>query len=142
MLTNMSWYKKAQGVENIPPVLYHATFKQLLPSIYKYGLGNYDYIRYVNYYNKSKGVWLASEYNVAISYVESSENESIPEDWFDDIVALKIDTSKINKNKLVPDPQLALKNDVEKLFKNDASQQDSFLYLDTIPSSAIIGMVS
>ena len=116
-------------LQNIPSILYHATFKPLLKSIKKNGLGNYDYIKYINWENNNRGVWLHRNTEEAKDYVETSENENIPEEWFDQIIAIPIKTINLDLKLLIPDPELEanrLYNDSS--FKNDADSYDSFLY--------------
>ena len=86
-------------LEDTPRVLYHATFKALLPSIRKRGLiGGGS--KYRNFDNVEKGIYLGYSSEYAGSMIEASENPNIPEEWFDDIIILTIDTSKLDLNKL------------------------------------------
>jgi hypothetical protein len=81
----------------IPKILYHATYKALIPKIKSAGLDT----------SKSKKAWedskpglvyLATDIDVAGSYAESSD--VVPDNWIDNIVVLHIDTNKLDKSKL------------------------------------------
>jgi len=85
-------------VFNFPKYLYHATYKPLLKSITKYGLGNEVYARKNWDESKSGVVYLAKDKDVAESYAETSEN--VKEEWLDEIVILKIDIDDLDKTKL------------------------------------------
>lgn len=124
--------------KNIPPVLYHATFGPLLPYIYQYGLGNKKYMKYINFPGNEEGVYLAKDKNMAISFVEATESDNIPEDWLSDIVVLSIDTSKLDINNLFKDPHYNAE-EIEESDLDDASKIDSFLYKGIITSYAITG---
>jgi hypothetical protein len=87
-------------VENVPPYLYHATYKPLLKKIKEVGLDT----------SSSKKAWedsipgyvyLALDPYVAESYAE--ESEMVPESWLDNIIILKVDTNKLDKSKLFID---------------------------------------
>ena len=89
-----------EEVEDVPQYLYHATYKPLLKKIKERGLDT----------NDSKKAWddsipgyvyLALDPYVAESYAE--ESEMVPESWLDNIIILKIDTSKLDKSKLFTD---------------------------------------
>jgi len=94
------WKDLKEEVENIPQFLYHATYKPLLKKIKERGLDTSD----------SKKAWddsipgyvyLALDPYVAESYAE--ESEMVPESWLDNIIILKVDTSKLDKSKLFID---------------------------------------
>jgi len=86
----------AEGLDNVPATLYHATYRPLLKSIKKYGLGG-DRAQ-AKWEDSVPGVvYLALDKNVAESYAEASE--VIPEEWLDEIVILKISTNGLDKNK-------------------------------------------
>ena len=83
----------------IPKYLYHATYGQLVKKIKSKGLGNTKR----TYWEDSKPgvVYLADDPDVAESYAEA--NEDCPESYLDHIVIFKVDTSKLNKDKLFVD---------------------------------------
>jgi len=92
-----------EEVEDIPQYLYHATYKPLLKKIKERGLDT----------NDSKKAWddsvpgyvyLALDPYVAESYAESSE--MVPDSWLDNIIILKVDTSKLDKSKLFIDQNI------------------------------------
>ena len=71
---------------------------------------------------------MSNDPNVAESFVEAAENDNIPEDWFDDIVVLKINTSKLDLSKLEVDPHVTYE-------KGDPTK--SYIYKDIISPAAI-----
>lgn len=116
---------------DIPSVLYHATFRPMVESIKKQGLtpsGN----KYVNFDNLEYGVYLGISPDYAISMVEASENNTIPSDWFDDIVVLSVNVSDLDLKKLDRDPNVLPQDDEY----NDETPPDdtvhSFIYKDVI----------
>lgn len=77
--------------------LYHATYKPLLQSIKENGLGSEKSKR--NWNDSKPGyVYLTKDKDVAISYAETSD--TVPEEWLDEIIVLRIDIEKIDKTKL------------------------------------------
>jgi hypothetical protein len=85
-------------VEEIPPYLYHATYRKHMYSITEYGLGGNVQTHY--WKDSLDGViYLSSDMFVAESYAETSElaDEDEP------IVILKIDPSTIDHSKLFYD---------------------------------------
>jgi hypothetical protein len=80
---------------NIPPVLYHATYKQRLKSIQLKGLGAGSKRNWTD--SKRGVVYLALDPDVAESYAETSD--MVPDEWLDSIVILKISTSGLDTNK-------------------------------------------
>jgi GNAT superfamily N-acetyltransferase len=79
---------------NIPPVLYHATYKQRLRSIQLKGLGAAGKRNWTD--SKRGVVYLALDPNVAESYAETALDD-LDADW--DIVILKISTSGLDTTK-------------------------------------------
>jgi hypothetical protein len=107
---------------NIPQYLYHATYKPLLKKIKEKGLDTSD----------SKKAWddsvpgyvyLALDPYVAESYAE--ESEMVPESWSDNIIILKVDTSKLDKSKLFIDQNV------------QNNEGDTLEYRGTIPWEAL-----
>ena len=86
----------AEGLgQDIPSVLYHATYKPRLKSIKLKGLGAGGKR---NWEDSQRGVvYLALDPNVAESYAETSD--MVPEEWLDQIVILKISTAGLDPNK-------------------------------------------
>ena len=117
----------------IPRFLYHATVWELTPSIFKKGLLP-NGIEHHMYENNDWGVYMSSDKHFSIGMVQSADEYSsnIPEEWFDDIVVLFIDTHKLNDKKLFEkDPHI---NSERK------KEPKSFLYKGIIPPSAIMRM--
>ena len=84
-----------------PNILYHATYRPLLRSIKKNGLGGPGSER-KRWEDSIHGVvYLAGDPDVAESYAESSE--TVPEEWLDEIVILKINAGALDASKLVLD---------------------------------------
>ena len=94
----------------IPHVLYHATFDALAQSIEREGIipGGNDF---QNFTGIEKGVYLGFSPEYAGSMVEASENPNIPEEWFDEIVIISVNTSKLDLTKLDLDPNVAPQED-------------------------------
>jgi hypothetical protein len=121
----MSWYNKAQKFETIPSILFHATFNANINSIKQQGLNPY-YNGIVKCWEDCKnGIYLHSDPDVASDYTMESSNPNIPEEWFDDIIALEINTSSLDISLFSHDPNLP------------EEHIDSFLYEGVIPFSAI-----
>jgi hypothetical protein len=115
-------------------VLYHATFIPLIESIKKHGIipGGTD-VRNFDWANKEY-VYLSNDPIAAESFVECSENEDIPEDWYHQIIILAIDVSKLNKAKLQRDINFNPSN-----FGGEyRGHTDSYMYKGNIPPNAII----
>ena len=120
-------------LENVPRVLYHATFKALIPSIKRKGIISGG-SKYRNFESVERGVYLGYSPEYAGSMVEASENDNIPEEWFDEIVILTIDTSKLDLSKLDRDPNVLQQEDEynETIY--------SFIYRDNIQFNAVINI--
>jgi len=92
--------------------LYHATYKPLLASIFEHGL------------NPSKGkpnwsdsssshVYLTTDPNLAEDFASNSDIDSVDEDWYDQIIVLAIDVSKLDLDKLKVDENVDFDPDEE-----------------------------
>jgi len=90
----------AEGLDqDLPSVLYHATYKPRLKTIKLKGLGAGGKR---NWEDSKRGVvYLALDPNVAESYAESSD--MVPDEWLDQIVILKISTAGLDPNKFYID---------------------------------------
>jgi pyrimidine deaminase RibD-like protein len=83
------------AAQNLPSVLYHATYKPRLKSIKLKGLGAGGKR---NWEDSQRGVvYLTLDPNVAESYAETSD--MVPDEWLDSIVILKIATAGLDPNK-------------------------------------------
>lgn len=111
----------------VPPILYHATFNALIPRIYKIGLIPHDDEVLHNFAKIEPGVYLADDPEAAGSFVEASENEHIPAEWFNEIVVISIDTSKLDISKFDIDPNI---------IPGEGNPEIPFLYRDIIPPIA------
>lgn len=116
----------------IPKILYHATFNQLLPRIESLGLLPKDEEIIHNFEGIEPGVYLDINPEAAGSYVEASDNPKIPEAWFENIVVIAIDTSKLDHTKFDVDPNVQIAAD------DDEEDMRPFIYRGTIPPSAFI----
>jgi len=76
--------------------LYHATYKPLLKSIQKSGLGNTTQSQWTD--SRPGVVYLARDPEVARSYAETAE--SVPEAWLDQIVVLQISQADLDPKLL------------------------------------------
>jgi hypothetical protein len=112
----------AEGLEqNVPPVLYHATYKPRLKSIQLKGLGAGVERNWTD--SKRGVVYLALDPDVAESYAETSD--MVPDEWLDSIVILKISTAGLDPNKFHIDSNV------------QDNQGDTVEYHGVIPSSNI-----
>jgi hypothetical protein len=75
------------------------------------------------------GVYLTTTKDRAAEWPMETENENIPEEWFDDIRVLTIDTAMLDKETFDSDPQIVMYDD---------ERQASFIYRDDITPSAIV----
>lgn len=106
--------------------LYHATYKAHLPSIKAQGIRHDIPVEGKTWdYCKQGVVFLATDLDVAASFAETTDNESIPEEWLNEIVVLKIDTTFLEPTKIAIDTEIQ---------DNTGS---SFEYTDTIPWAAV-----
>lgn len=123
-MTFRNWTDSLQEdlTQEVPPYLYHATYKPLLKKIKERGLDT----------NDSKKAWddsipgyvyLSLDPYVAESYAE--ESEMVPESWVDNIIILKVDTSKLDKSKLFIDQNV------------QGNEGDTLEYRGVIPWSAL-----
>ena len=79
--------------------LYHATYKPLLDSIRKTGLGG---TRNTWFEDSIPGVvYLADDPDIAESYAEA--NDSVDDEWLDEIVVFKVNVSDMDASKLYVD---------------------------------------
>lgn len=95
--------------------LYHATYKQLIPSIKKQGLN--PNISKKSWSFSGNYVYLSPDKDVAESYAETSDN--VPEEYLDQIVVFRIKVSSLDTNKLSID--------------NNNKARDTYQYTEIIP---------
>lgn len=96
-----------------PQILYHATYRPLLDNIKKNGLGNTSE---TNWQDSQPGVvYLAIDPDIAQSYAET--NETVNEDWLDQIVILKIKTSDLDRDKLSIDQNVRVEDNQATTFE-------------------------
>ena len=118
---------------DIPKYLYHATYKPFLNSIKKNGLGN---TRRKMWSDSVRGVvYLALDFDVAVSYAETAEwldelDDDKYEKYADNIIVLKIDTSLLDKDKFFIDSNV---------LDNDG---DTLEYHGVIPFSSVVEVVN
>lgn len=86
---------------------YHATFRKHLPSILKHGLGG----RLIeqNWDGCDPGVYLAALPELCVivmadQYCQFGDPDSVPRDHFAEIIIIVVDDSRVQSNKLGPDP--------------------------------------
>lgn len=131
----MNFKQFTEAVEELPQTLYHATFNELIPSIKHVGIGGSYLLK--NFEGVEDGVYLADNSDRAGEFVEATENETIPNEWFDQIVICKVDTSKLDKSKFFIDPNLSLNfSDVWPDYPEEIWH--SYLYKGVVPYSAIL----
>lgn len=113
-------YKESIKVD-VPPLVYHATYRPLLKQIMELGLVGG---KRRNWECSNTGrVYVAKEPEVAESYAETSE--FVPADWLDEIIIFEIDTSQLDISKFGPDPNVL------------DSDGETLQYAGTIPVHAL-----
>ena len=112
-----------QLLRYLPTKLYHATYKQKLNNIKRFGLDN---TRTKKAWDDSISgtVYMCTDPHVAASYAEASDR--VPDSYLDNIVILHIDTAKLDLDKLNLD---------ENVLDNKG---DSLEYDGVIPYSSIL----
>ena len=96
------WQKNRPGQnvwEDTEEYLYHATYQPLIKSIKAKGLGNTTQSQWTD--SQPGVVYLARDPEVARSYAETAE--SVPEEWLDQIVVLKISKKDLDADRLNAD---------------------------------------
>ena len=122
----MNWYKTAQYKLIIPPILYHATFGANLESIKQRGLDP-NYIGIVKCWRDCyPGIYLMEQPDKGVDYVLEADNPEIPEEWYNNIIALEINTTSLDQDEFEIDPNL-----------DPRDAYDSYLYKRVIPYSAV-----
>ena len=121
----------------IPKFLYHATFGANKEAIEYQGLKPGNKVDMACYPDSEYGVYLTDDIQSAISFVESAENENIPEDWFGDIVVFQVDTTKLDKRKFKKDPHMNWSGEYDQE-GNEVQMPECYLYIGKIPPNAIM----
>jgi len=98
--------------QEIPEYFYHATFKQLLPSIQKYGLNPNKIAIKMWRYSKSDRIYLVDNPEFAVDYVKNSDSLDIPDNWFNEIIIFRIQSSNLEISKLHDDANINLTDDI------------------------------
>jgi hypothetical protein len=93
---------------SVPRYLYHATYKQMLPTIKRNG-------------GLQVGAFLAKSYNEALNDAEMVEN--LDDDWKNNIIVFKINTGKLNHDKIEVD---------------DNENPGAYYYNDVVPSKCLV----
>jgi RNA:NAD 2'-phosphotransferase (TPT1/KptA family) len=107
-IINKKGYKVLKETKrNIPKILYHATYRPLLDSIIKNGLGNTDQKWWED--SEPGAVYLARDPDSAYDFAETAETP--PDEYIDDIVVLAIDTKYLDYNELEIDPNNYVENE-------------------------------
>ena len=101
MFDGVTLEESAHAHLSVPPVLYHATYRPLLRSIKRGGLGGPGSEKKKWEDSIHGAVYLALDPHVAESYAETSD--SVPDDWLDEIVILQISTAGLNPSKFMLD---------------------------------------
>lgn len=101
MFDGVTLEESAHDHLSVPPVLYHATYRPLLRSIKRGGLGGPGSEKKKWEDSIHGAVYLALDPNVAESYAETSD--SVPDEWLDEIVILQISTDGLNPGKFMLD---------------------------------------
>ena len=118
-----------ESIETVPEKLYHATYRQFLKSIQQKGLGN---TKRKMWSDSVRGVvYLADDPWVAESYAETAEwpeDREDPDAYYDNIIILEIDTSKLDSSKIKIDSNVLL---------NEGEENSTWEYHGIIPWEAI-----
>ena len=101
MFDGVTLEESAHDHLSVPPVLYHATYRPLLRSIKRGGLGGPGSEKKKWEDSIHGAVYLALDPHVAESYAETSD--SVPDEWLDEIVILQISTDGLNPGKFMLD---------------------------------------
>ena len=101
MFDGVTLEESAHDYLSVPPVLYHATYRPLLRSIKRGGLGGPGSEKKKWEDSIHGAVYLALDPHVAESYAETSD--SVPDEWLDEIVILQISTDGLNPSKFMLD---------------------------------------
>ena len=132
------WLQKINQISNnIPKILYHATYAAYVDSILEKGL----IPRYVCTWEDCQyGVYLAIDADMAQSFPETTDNPNIPDEYTDNIAIFLVNTSQLDKTKFSPDPHYVL--DYPNLNEPEKQMQQqkhivSWIYKDIIPVTAI-----
>lgn len=94
--------------KTVPRYLYHATYKQMLPTINKDG-------------GLKVGTFLRKTYKEAMNDAQMIEN--LDQDWKDNIIVFKINTGKLDKNKIEVD---------------NNENPNEYMYNDVVPCGCLI----
>jgi len=125
---------KEESDSYVPDVLYHATFNTLIPSISNKGIVPCgDGLQ--NFEGCESGVYLSDNMEFAESTIEASENKDIPEEWFNEIVIISIDTNKLDLSKIQKDPHVNMSA------ADDEEIPNSYIYRDVISTNSFIDIV-
>ncbi len=110
----------------VPAVLYHATYGRFLDSIMEHGLGG-EIANNNKMWDISSDdmVYLSSDIDFAISFVETAENGS--DDESETIVVIKIDVSRLDANLLSLDDNILDENRELSWQYNGIIARESFL---------------
>ena len=123
----------AEQTNNIPPqpvpprILYHATYRQYVPSIFKKGLIPRFHVVWEDC---ETGIYLANDPHEAISYAETTDNPNIHLEYLDDIVVFSIDITKLDKSKIAVDPHVQ--------WGENPNGVSTWIYKTTVPPTAFI----
>jgi RNA:NAD 2'-phosphotransferase (TPT1/KptA family) len=101
-------YKILKEAEHhTPKILYHATYRPLLDSIMKNGLGNTDQRWWED--SEPGAVYLARDPDSAYDFAETADTP--PDEYINDIVVLAIDTKYLDYAELEIDPNNYVDNE-------------------------------
>lgn len=111
---------------------YHATYKPYLESIHKHGLQGGHQKSWQE--SKDDVVYLATSAEVAESYSETSELVEDNEDYFDQIVILKVSATDLDESLLSSDENFLHDG---ALFPTEDDEEATVEYHGVIPASAL-----
>jgi hypothetical protein len=111
----------------LPKYLYHASWYPLWDEIKDEGLVPDKEGMMHNFPDIEAGVYLSTHPNNAGSFLETTENRDIPEDWA--IMIITIDASKLDTSKMDIDPNIVW---------HVGEEPTAFIYRGVVPTSAFV----
>lgn len=136
-------YKSTNLRESVkaPKVLYHATYGKYFKQIKKDGFIKvnppHKNWSFNDSYDNKHAIYLAGDYDVAVSYAETSE-EVEDESMLDDIVVLTIDAGKLDQSQLEIDHNVVITWHDDATTEEEKLKQQTYEYYKDIPMSAVI----
>ena len=110
-------------------ILFHATYKALMPSIREHGLCRSRIWQKAWPDCSSEYIYLEQDANAAASYCEASD--MAPAEWLDDIIVIAVDAELLDASLFTLDENIT-----------NAARLTSYQYNGDIPPSAFLAFLS